>query len=149
MNTTFLENYLRENIPLSIALGVAVSLATPKTVILTAPIRPNINHKSTAFGGSLHSVATLACWSLLFINLKQLNIHAEIVISSSDAKYLAPVTTDFKAECTLENNHDLDRFEKMLVKKGKARIKLHATIYQSETLALDYYGEFVAIKMPL
>lgn len=149
MNITFLENYLRENIPLTTALGVAVSLATPKNVILSAPIEPNINHKLTVFGGSLHSIATLACWSLIFVNLRQLNIHAEIVISTSDTKYLAPVTTDFKAECSLENNHDLDRFEKMLVKKGKARIKLNATIYQSETLALDYYGEFVAIKVPL
>ncbi len=149
MNITILENYLHENIPLTAMLGVAVSLATPKNVILAAPIQPNINHKLTAFGGSLHSIATLACWSLLFINLKQLNIHAEIVISSSDTKYLAPVTTDFKAECTLENNHDLNRFEKMLIKKGKARIKLHATIYQGKALALDYYGEFVAIKMPL
>ncbi len=146
MNQAKLEQYLLENIPLSSALGVTVSVASAEKIILSAPIGPNINHKLTVFGGSLHSVATLACWSFVFINLKQLNIDAEIVISASHTKYLTAVTTDFKAECTLENKDDLVRFEKILQKKGKARIKLHAKIYQGENLAMDYHGEFVGIK---
>ena len=37
-----LETYLRENIPLSKALGLRVKIATPQKVILQAPFLKNI-----------------------------------------------------------------------------------------------------------
>ena len=145
MNTIDLQTYLNENIPISLALGVKVFKATNTQVILEAPLNLNINHKNTVFGGSLHSIATLACWSLVFLNLRSLNISAEIVISESRIKYLAPVNTDFKAECTLHNQDLLIRFEKMLNKKNKARIHLDSQIYQTGVLAVAYHGDFVAL----
>lgn len=145
MTVTNLQNYLYENIPISLAMEVDVHEATIDKVTLGAKIAPNINHKRTVFGGSLHSVATLSCWSLIFINLKQLGILAEIVISKSNVKYLAPVTTDFTATCEMNNKDDFARFANMLLKKGKARIKLSASIYQGNQLAVEYEGEFVGI----
>ncbi|AIK95549.1 YiiD C-terminal domain-containing protein [Candidatus Odyssella acanthamoebae] len=139
-----LQSYLYDHIPLSVALGVKVTQASCHKVVLTAPLEPNINHKQTAFGGSLHAVATLACWSLIYLNLKENSYLTEIVISKSEVKYSRPVTTDFTVECELDNQTDWLKFETMLHKKGIGRLRLNSKIYQADHLAVDYWGEFVA-----
>lgn len=144
---THLEAYLLKHIPISNALGVKVECATSAQVILSAPFLNNINHKNTVFGGSLHAVATLACWSLLHVNL--LNLFEEdfqIVIASSEVFYLAPVVSDFKAECSIPDPLDWQKFQKTLQKKGKARLKLNAKIFHGAKACVNYSGQFVAIN---
>lgn len=148
MTNQELQQYLYTNIPISSAIGIIVHKATNDEIVLGAPLNLNINHKKTAFGGSLHSSTTLCCWCLIYINLAQslLIEHVEIVISKSEIKYLSPVTEDFKAECFLKDRQNFINFENMLMKKGKARIKLNAKIFQGSKLAVEYVGEFVAIR---
>lgn len=142
-----LEEYLLEHIPITSAMGVSVGFASLDKVILRASFENNINHKKTVFGGSLHAVATLACWSLLHVNLVSLlGRNVQIVIASSEVEYLLPVTTDFQAECSMPNALDWERFVKMLQKKGKARLKLSGKIVQEDQLCVDYAGVFVAIR---
>lgn len=142
-----LEDYLLEHIPISSAMGVRVDLASSTQIVLKAPFSNNINHKKTVFGGSLHAVATLACWSLLHVNLADLSEgNVQIVIASSEVGYLAPVAFDFKAECHMPDSLNWERFIKTLQKKGKARLKLYAKIFQEGQLCVDYSGIFVAIK---
>jgi thioesterase domain-containing protein len=145
--TSKLEEYLLEHIPISSAMGVSVQLATSNKIVLRASFVNNINHMKTVFGGSLHAVATLACWSLLHVNLMDLlGKGVQIVIASSEVEYLLPVTTDFQTECCMPEVLDWGRFVKMLQKKGKARIKLYAKIFQEGHLCVDYTGVFVAIS---
>lgn len=142
-----LEKYLSEHIPICSAMGIKVDLASSQKIIISAPLSNNINHKKTVFGGSLHAVSTLACWSLLHVNLPEIcNKHVQIVIASSEIAYLAPVDFDFKAECCMPDSADWERFTKILQKKGKARIKLSAKIFQGQQLCVDYSGTFVALK---
>jgi thioesterase domain-containing protein len=138
-----LQAYLHDHIPISKALGIEVVKASADSVVLSAPLTPNINHKHTVFGGSLHSAATLACWGLVYVNLE---VPAEIVIASSEVKYLAPVYTDFTVNCQMEDRTEYSRFQGMLQKKGKARIRLSAWVYQDDKIAVEYFGDFVSIK---
>ncbi|MCC2646952.1 MAG: hypothetical protein K0R02_1017 [Rickettsiaceae bacterium] len=147
INFDALEKYIYKNIPISLSLGVKIDDATSDEIILTAPLEANINHKNTVFGGSLHSVATLACWSLLYINIQKYYESCEIVISSSKIDYKKPVKEDFSAICVKPNETDWEKFIKMLDRKGKGRISLKAKIYQGDSLAVDYLGEFVVIKV--
>ncbi|AZL16393.1 YiiD C-terminal domain-containing protein [Rickettsiales endosymbiont of Stachyamoeba lipophora] len=141
-----LQNYLHKNIPISVALGVEVKDATCSRVVLSAPIELNINHKGTVFGGSLHSLATLSCWGLVFMNLADYPLPTEIVIANSEIKYLTPVKNNFTVECSTIDKHDWIQFKEVLDEKGKSRIKLNANIYQGGDLAIDYQGVFVAIS---
>lgn len=143
-----LQNYLHQYIPITTALGVKVDVASLEKIILSAPFSNNINHKKTVFGGSLHAVATLACWSLLHVNLAALfaDEPIQIVIAKSEIDYLAPVATDFKAECHLPDPKAFEDFLKGFRKKGKARLKLKATIFEKNRLCVDYSGIFVAIN---
>lgn len=149
-----LENYLKENIPLSVAMGIEVEHASSQRIVLRAPFSNNINHKKTVFGGSLHAVATLACWSLLHVNLVLLEGQkVQLVIARSEVDYLSPVTTDFKAECTMPGAAEWIRFTTTFQKRGKARLKLSSRIPQEGRLCVDYTGVFVALlineNMPL
>lgn len=136
-----LEKYLHENIPLSAAMGVKVDFASKDHVILSAPFLPNINHKKTVFGGSLHAVATLACWSLLHVNKSDL----QIVIANSEVQYLMPVTKSFKAECKMPEPAIWERFAGSLERRGRARLHLQAKIFEEGVLCVDYAAAFVGI----
>lgn len=143
-----LESYLLQHIPISAAIGIKVESASNEQVILSAPFLNNINHKNTVFGGSLHSVATLACWSLLHVNsLDFLEGDIQIVISSSEIFYTSPVFSDFKAECSMPDSLEWERFRKTFQRRGKARLKLNARIFQDSQLCVNYSGQFVAIKV--
>lgn len=147
MQEKVLEQYLHENIPITQSMEVYVEHVSLLKVILAAPISKNINHKKTVFGGSLHSMTTLACWSLIYVNLKGLIESSEIVITHSDIQYLAPVSTDFTATCERPDEVAWQRFMQGLKLKGKARIELRARIYQKDKLAVDFLGTFAALKV--
>jgi thioesterase domain-containing protein len=141
-----LETYLYQHIPITQAMGIQVKQISKEKVILSAPFANNINHKRTVFGGSLHAVATLACWSLLYVNLKELKtLPFQIVITKSEVDYQAPVDSDFEAECRFPEEKEWQRFIKMLYLKGKARISLSAQIDHQGRVAVDYQGVFAAI----
>lgn len=138
-----LTEYLYQHIPLSAAMGIKVENATTHHVILSAPLSKNINHKKTVFGGSLHASATLACWSLLYLNLRETaNEPVQIVIAKSEVVYCAPVETDFFVECVVPDEIAWRRFIKMLETKKKGRIQLFAQIFQNGHLCVDYQAVF-------
>ena len=111
-----IETYLYENIPITKAMGIHVEHASAHKVVLFAPFANNINHKKTVFGGSLHAVATLACWTLIYVKLKQANLkHCQIVITSSEVAYQAPVDADFRAVCAIPEEAVWQRFIKTLL----------------------------------
>ena len=84
MEIAALEQYLHRQIPLSAAMRVTVRGATLESVILAAPLEPNLNHKSTAFGGSLSALGILAAWSLVHLRLLEEGVKCEIVIQSKN-----------------------------------------------------------------
>jgi len=63
--------YLHQHIPLSQHLGAAVEAYDGASLRLGAPLAPNLNHRSTAFGGSLSALAILSGWTLLHLNLRE------------------------------------------------------------------------------
>ena len=139
-------DYLHSHIPISKAMGVTAVHASDRRVVLRAPLDVNINHKSTAFGGSLQALATLSCWTLLHLNLRHTASAGEIVITSSNINYIRPVTKDFEAEATLPEGNRWPLFLKTIERHGKARIQLTASIVEDDELAIDYTGSFAALK---
>ena len=85
---TQLRDVLHKEIPLTRAMGVEVESYDGSCLVLAAPLAPNINHKSTAFGGSLYSLAVLTGWGLLHLQLKQRDVLAHIIIRQSHIDYI-------------------------------------------------------------
>ena len=59
--------YLHDHIPITRSLGARVEHADGQSVRLWAPLAQNLNHRDTAFGGSLSSLAILSGWVLLYL----------------------------------------------------------------------------------
>lgn len=142
-----LEAYLHAHIPLSAAMQVAVVAATPEAVTLGAPLAPNINHRSTAFGGSVSTLAILSAWSLVNLRLKAEGLHTRLVIQSNRMDYDAPIESDFTATATLANATAWPLFLKMLARKDRARIVVQSVVRCGETVGGRFEGEFVAFRL--
>ena len=138
-----LQDILHTEIPITRAMGIRVVQATSQSVTLSAPLQNNRNHKHTAFGGSLYSVAVLSGWGLLYLFLRERGISAHIVIQESRVFYSRPVTDVIIATCSLESAPAQERFMKAFVRNGKARMELSSRILQNGQEAMRFEGKYV------
>ncbi len=140
-----LERYLHKHIPLSQAMGVSVVSVDTDTVVLRAPLGPNINHRETVFGGSASALAILAAWSLLHIRLRAEGIDARLVIQRNTMEYEQPIFGEFMARSSLGQAGDWERFTHMLARRGMARITVSSVLEHAGQIAGGLSGEFVAL----
>ena len=140
--TAALELILHNEIPISKAMGIRVRGYDGSSLDLAAPLAPNTNHKSTAFGGSLYSLAVLCGWGLLHLKLAEAKLHKHIVIQEGKIHHLHPVVHDLHAECRLDNAA-FNRFLNTLHRYGRARILLNVTITQDNRPAVQFSGRYV------
>ena len=138
-----LQETLAREIPITRNLGITVESYNDAGLTLKAPLQQNINHKSTAFAGSLNALLTLAGWGLLWLLLKERDMHAQIVIQESMSSYLRPVTRDFSAWCHKPDSAYITRLETTLRKKGKARLELQSEIREGDIVAVSFSGRYV------
>jgi len=141
-----LEQYLHAQIPLSQAMAVRVVSLDDRTVELSAPLPPNINHHATVFGGSAAALAMLAAWALLHTRLQAAGVASRLVIQRSSIEYLRPMTGEFTARATLGEMSDWVRFEAALTRRRPARIAVEAIIEHAGEVAVRFTGEFVAFS---
>ena len=139
-----LAQYLRDHIPLSNAMGVAVLKVADDSVTLQAPLAPNINHRHTVFGGSASALAILAGWALLHVRLRSAGIASRLVIQRNVMEYERPIAGAFTARAALEHPHRWQQFTSMLVRKGKARVTVLAVLEDMDQVVGRFSGQFVA-----
>ena len=142
-----LQKTLEHEIPLTQHLGLQVVSYDKKGLTLRAPLAPNINHKRTAFAGSLNSVVTLAGWGLLWLMLQELELPARVVIQDSSCSYRRPVSNDFSAFCHKPEAAQIARLAESLKKRGKARIELNVEIRNASAVAVSFTGRYVLLMI--
>jgi thioesterase domain-containing protein len=140
-----LASYMQAHIPLVAQMQVSVASIGDTGLTLTAPLAPNINHERTAFGGSLASLMTLACWGYLWTLLDE-GRGLRIVVKDAQLEYLKPVTGTLEAHCAPPDAEALQRFRDTLARRGKARIALKAEMHQDGAVAARYAGSFAVIR---
>lgn len=145
MNATELQTYLHSHIPLSAAMQVEVVQATPDIIELRAPLAPNINHRGTAFGGSISTLATLACWSLLRVRTDGMQPAPHLVVRRNSVEYVAPIIGEIRAIVRFPTDADWTGIQAAYANKGRARVKLDAEVLAGEVVAARFTGEFVAM----
>ena len=141
------EAYMREHIPLSGDMGVRVLDSGPDRVVLEAPLGPNLNHRSTAFGGSVAAVAMLAGWALVHFRLRAEGLRAETVIPRGDIRYDAPIHGQFRALCARVADGPWQRFSKALTKHGKGRIGVVVTVEAGGAAVASMAASYVALAV--
>ncbi|HET6563799.1 MAG TPA: YiiD C-terminal domain-containing protein [Xanthomonadales bacterium] len=145
MTPSELEQYLHDHIPLSRAMQVSALAVSADSVVLSAPLKPNINHRDTVFGGSAAALATLAAWSLLQVRLNQQGATFRLVIQRNTMEFLAPMSGEFIATSALQAANSWERQLRMLQRKGVARFKVAAELHCAGEHTGSFSGEFVAL----
>lgn len=141
-----LERLILETIPLARAMDLKVLEFDEARLALSAPLAANVNDKGCAFGGSLISLMTLACWGLIMLKLQEAGLKADVYVQDSEIKYLAPVWDELIAESHLDTSQNWPEFVGQLQAKGKARVTMHAevTAIEGGGVACRFTGQFVA-----
>ena len=137
--------YLHAHIPITRHLGVRVTALDDTSVRMTAPLAPNLNHRETAFGGSIASLGILAGWTLAHSRMTNGGLVGRLVIQKSDVEYHLPIDGDFEVVCSGSADTDWDRFFRMLDRKGRGRIRLTSHIEYDNRTAATLHGTYVAM----
>ncbi|MBK1831239.1 thioesterase domain-containing protein [Verrucomicrobiaceae bacterium R5-34] len=140
-------DYVQEHIPITVHLGAAIPRYDGSSLTVTAPLAENLNHRQSAFGGSLSAIAILSGWALLFVKLRELGIRSRLVIQKTEFDFLAPVTDDFESLSRLPTEQKYDRFIKMLTTKGRARLVVESEVTCDGQLCGTHKGTFVAVLL--
>ncbi|MFS8138696.1 MAG: YiiD C-terminal domain-containing protein [Thermomonas sp.] len=113
---------------------------------LRAPLAANVNDKGCAFGGSLCSLMTLAAWGLVYLELAQQGIEADIFVADSRVRYLKPVFEDLDVDGCFDDAGERAALMDALRRQGRASIRLQArTLLADGGVAATFVGRYVAI----
>lgn len=148
MSPADLQAYLHAHIPLSAAMGVSVLRASDDEVLLEALLAPNLNHRSTAFGGSLATLAILSAWSWLHRYTRTRGLNPGLVIQRESTQFVAPAKGDFQAHCRAPDAAQADHFIRTLQRHRRARLELHSRLISQELVVGEFTGTFVALNAP-
>lgn len=141
-------DYLHKHIPMTRHMGVRVFRFDETSIALTTPLAPNLNHRESAFGGSIVSLAVVAGWTLIHLRLEEQGFRGRLVIQHSTSEFLHPIEDDFETHCSLASLEEWDRFRKTLSRRGKARLTLKSESKVGERTLAVHEGTYVAIALP-
>ncbi|MGL1930587.1 MAG: thioesterase domain-containing protein [Desulfotalea sp.] len=147
MTLSELTSYIHTHIPLTSHLGAIVESYDGDLMEISAPLEANLNHRNTAFGGSISALGILSGWALLFIKLKESDLKKKLVIQRSSCDFIEPIDKDFIAICRKPNDDDWDKFIRTLKRHGKARISIDSQISSINEIGGKHKGTYVAILL--
>ena len=138
--------YVHEHIPITAHFKARLMNYDGASLEVTAPLEANINHRNSAFGGSLSAIGILSGWALLFIKMRELGVKNKLVIQSSNFQFTDPVVSNFVAYVELPTSDKYARFLKILERRGRARLELRSLIRDSDGNECgSHIGEYVVI----
>ena len=136
--------YLARHVPITQAMGIRLRSFDAAGVTMTAPLKPNINDKGIAFGGTLASILALSGWALTDLVLREAGEAADVLIAAAATEYRAPVAGRIVARCPLPPPGELSAFLAAYRLRGRARLKLEAFIETKAGPAALFHATYVA-----
>ena len=136
--------YLARRVPITRAMGIRLRAFDATGVTMTAPLKPNLNDKGIAFGGTLASILALSGWALTDLSLRRAGEVADVLIAAATTEYLAPVAAQIVARCPLPPPEDLTAFLNAYRLRGRARLRLKAFIETKAGPAARFDAVYIA-----
>ncbi len=153
VNTQDLIQILSDNIKLYEHLGITVETLNSHRAVLKVDLQKNLNHKGTAFGGSLYATGVMSAYALVLAGLKYYKIETEnIVIAKGTIEYLRPIDSDFRILCEFSSLDEEKAFYQELKDKKRVRRDLKVQIFKgggSEGLSLGALPDSSALGATL
>ena len=140
------QQYIETNIPVTKAMGMTIKTLSRDEVTLSAPIKENINHRGSAFGGSIDSVFLTTGWAFIRFLIDHYQPTPIIVGSRGSTNFQKPVLKDFESNLVMPSDKEVNTFLDTFDRFGKARITLKATITEDGETCASFEGDYVVVK---
>ncbi len=128
-------------------LGLRAMRISSHEAVFHADLSQNLNHKQTAFGGSLYAGAVTAAYSLVLALLQQHQVTTEdIVIAQASIRYLRPIAEDYEVRAIFVKAMDVaseKKWVRHLTDEGKNKIAVKTLICVDGKKAVEFIGKFV------
>lgn len=142
--TKELQNKLYNEIPLTKVMKIKIQDYNENELIITAPLKININDKGTAFGGSLSTITIISAWSLCWLISKELGFDSNnIVIIKNETSFKKPVTKNIICHTKKPSEEEIETLRKKLLTKKSASIKIKSQIIEDNEICVDFIGYYV------
>ena len=139
-----LQNKLYSEIPLTKMMKIKIQDYNENELIITAPLKININDKGTAFGGSLSTMTIISAWSLCWLISKELGFDSNnIVIIKNETSFRKPVTKDIICYTKKPSLNEIEILKQKLETKKSASIKIESKIVENGEICVDFLGYYV------
>lgn len=135
---------LRSQVPLIAHMGVDVISWDGRTVVVEAPLAPNLNTHGTAFGGSLYNVAAMTGWSAVHLTLMDAGHTPSVWVVKGEIEYKTPVRGVLRGTATVSDEvraHLIAGYEN----KGRVKVAIDVLIREGEQDAVLFNGVFAAM----
>lgn len=148
METEDIQTYIHEHIPIVKENRFAIEADESPYVSVTGTLKDHINHRNSAFGGSLSTALILSAWASVRSLLRAHGVeNGIIVIQSQTVRFDKPVTGDFTARTLPIADVKVAKFIAMLTKFGKSRLKVESyiAIEGTKDALTSFEGDFVVV----
>lgn len=119
---------MQTEIPLTAAMQLALSAFDGDTLVLAAPLAPNINDKGTVFAGSITALGSITGWCLLTLWSEREHLPCQVAIYDARFQFRKPLSGDFTATVTLPDATVRAGLVAGLQRKGKGRVGLRVVL---------------------
>ena len=138
-----LQQKIRASIPLSEAMEFSIIELDSHSILVQAPLEPNVNIHGTGFAGSIYSLAVLAGWALCTHIMKLNGMQGELVVGSAEIKYRLPLSSAISCR-SQTSEEDCLAFRNDFEACGKGKLGLEIVVGNSRNAILQ--GKYIAIN---
>ena len=151
MTARELQDYVDIHIPIVKANGFTILEARTDRVSVGGSLADHVNHRDSAFGGSLSSALILAAWGRVRQWTETFDPAAVIVIAEQRVHFGLPVLADFEAFSRPLAPEVLVRARILLNRFGKARFTVGAAVVHrgGSDIRAEFSGDFVVVSRAL
>ena len=131
-----LQHKIRASIPLAEAMQFSIVELNPRSILVQAPLEPNVNIHGTGFAGSLYSLAILTGWALSTHIMELNQMRGELVVAKAEIKYRSPVTGTIRCFART-SEEDCEVFLRGFKSKSSGKLELAIEVGESGNAILQ------------
>ncbi len=147
MTAAQIQTLIQDKIPMLRSMGLQILELGERHCVGLTPLDKNLNHKGTAFGGSLYNSCVGACYALMYKLQSENQLEDwDLVIASATMTYKKPTVNDYFVEATV-SEFNAAEIRKALLEKKKMRLHMVAQVRNSRAGAATcrFEGKFTFV----
>ncbi|MGH8491556.1 MAG: YiiD C-terminal domain-containing protein [Moraxellaceae bacterium] len=143
-----LASRIHEQIPLTAAMQLSAQSFDGKTLVLAAPLTPNINDKGTAFAGSITALGNVTGWCLLTLwSERVFGVNqCRVAIFDAQFSFKKPLTGDFSASVSLPSDEECAALKAAIENGKNGKITLQIVLADTAGVAVKLTGSYAVWK---